>query len=112
MFDLDAAQKVENYKLKFQGKEHTFDTLVVISSLAENARNMTTPAAIRDGMNKIFGLTFSTNEAMLVLRDFEQFADNFEESVKNLFGHQPSSTTTTDSTQTQSESLTQETVSA
>ncbi len=102
MFDLDAAKKLPDYTFKFQGKEHTVDTAVIVAKFGQQLAGVVDPDEVRTKVNTIFGLAFTTCEALLLVNDFGTFAKGYEELVGNLFGRTPSSPTTTDSVPTDS----------
>ncbi len=112
MFDLDAAEKVEDFELKFNGTTQTYDTILLIDTFAKEVAGKTDPKEIAAAVCKAFNQPFSTAQALQVLAAFEEHSDKFESTVKKLFGPTPSSSTTTDSGQTTSNDSTPECVTA
>lgn len=97
MFDLDAAEKLPEYEVKFKDKVHTYDTVLIVQAMAEKVTGVTDPGKLRDIVSEIFSLKLSTPEALALLHDFEAFSAQWEGLLKKLFGRTPSSSTTTDS---------------
>lgn len=98
MLDLDTELKVPEYAFKYQSKEHTYDALLLSTKLGV-LKGENDLQKIQSKASEIFGLPFTINDAILVLKDFEQFCKTHEEALKKVFGPLPSSSTTTGSTQ-------------
>ena len=100
MFDLNEQPKLPQYGLKLKsGETKSYDTLLTSYSLrALDAEK--DPVEIHKVICTVFEIEVDAWEAMLVLKDFTDFAEkNLEEPLKNVFGEQPFSAISTASPQ-------------
>lgn len=100
MFDLNEQPKLPKYELKTSsGEVKSYDTLLISYALKALDEEKD-PAKIHQVICKIFEVEIEAWEAMLVLKDFTEFAEkHLAEPLKNVFGEKLFSTISTDSPQ-------------
>jgi len=112
MFDLNDQPELPQYTLKLKsGEIKSCDTL--LTSYALRALDVEKdPVEIHKVICAVFEIEVSAWEAMLVLKDFTEFAEkNLEEPLKNVFGEKLYSAISTDSPQKSTEPSSQQTTS-
>ena len=112
MFDLNEQPKLPRYELKTSsGETKSYDTL--LTSYALRALDVEKdPARIHKVICEVFEIEIEAWEAMLVLKDFTEFAEkNLEEPLKNVFGEKLYSAISTDSPHENTEPSSQQTTS-
>jgi len=112
MFDLNEQPKLPQYVLKLtDGETKSYDTLLISYQLRALDVEKD-PAKIHEVMCKVFEVEIEAWEAMLVLKDFTEFAEeNLEEPLKNVFGEKLYSAISTDSPQENSKTSSQQSTS-
>jgi len=112
MFDLNEQPKLPKYELKTSGGEiKSYDTLLISYALKALDEEKD-PAKIHQVICKIFEIEIEGWEALLVLKDFTEFAEkHLEEPLKNVFGEKLFSATSTASPQKSTEPSNQQTTS-
>lgn len=86
MLDLDKLDKIPDYEIHQNGKTITFDTILLVSSLGTEMKDVKEPKAIAETLSKILGIALGTQQALAVIRDFETFSNQYEAKIKALFG--------------------------
>ena len=103
MLDLDASQ-IPDYKFKLNGKEHTFDPLE-LAFAAETLAGERNPRLVRKALEEVTQLKLTSLQSIQLLQDVMAFVEEHaSETLKNVIGQSPSSTTTTESPQESIES--------
>lgn len=98
MLDLNEQPKLPKYELKLvDGETKSYDTLLISYRLRALDVEKD-PAKIHEVICRVFEVEIDAWEAMLVLKDFTEFAEkHLEGPLKNVFGEKLCSTTSTDS---------------
>lgn len=112
MFDLNEQPKLPQYVLKLtDGETKSYDTLLISYQLRALDVEKD-PAQIHEVICKVFEVKIEAWEAMLVLKDFTEFAEkNLEGPLKNVFGEKLYSAISTDSPHENLEPSSQQTIS-
>ena len=85
MLDLDAVAKPPPYELKIAGATKQYDPIVLVYQMSSVA-GVEDPVAIRDTVNRVFGLQLDAYQAALIAKDFGEYAKTVDEYVKKDFG--------------------------
>lgn len=97
MLNVDEQPKLPRYELKVGGETKSYDSLILGYGL-KGLEGIEDPSRIQATVNSVFAVEVDSFTASVILKDFFDFAEReLEEPLKNVFGRELFSTTTTDS---------------
>jgi len=93
MLDLDTLETIPNYQLRFDGKDHDYEPLNIILRWKEvplrlDLKDPSVLNSLPSILQRIYQLTKppSVQQAVAILKDFEEYQHKTEEQAKKYFG--------------------------
>lgn len=104
MLDLNEQPQVPRYELKVGEVTKSYDPIILGYALRDLKETETDPGVLQHKVNEVLEIDVDAFTAGIILKDFFEFAKReLEEPLKNVFGRELFSTTTSDSAPASSE---------